>query len=35
MSYSPAAVAREKVELLRKHVDIVEGEAATESMDTS
>lgn len=30
-----AAVLREKIELLKKHVDIIEGEAATEAMDTS
>lgn len=30
-----AAVVKEKVEHLRKHVDVVEGEPATEGMDTS
>ena len=29
------AVVREKVELLKKDVDVLGGEAATEAMDTS
>ena len=30
-----AAVAKEKVELLKRHVDVIEGEAAIERMDTT